>query len=543
MSSSSGRVRSKNGCITCKKRRKKCDEARPICERCAKAGMQCLGYESTNSDSRPVRIRPRGTTRVTSSNSRNSSIPRPSSSTPAITSPSDSISGSQSHEFARPRLPLPHYDGLAPSAEGHTQAVSEHSQTETPVASDVFDFSFMSPPLSGFSFSPQFGGDPSTWDANLLQNHLEPWIPGQQSEGAGSLSLSPQATAQPATPNLSDGQQTSLALYKPPHSPDTSKRMTSGQASLLNALFSLGQPTSDRITPTSSGSYSTPSSTNGSTWPSPDTEQDQESETSEDSDPEGVRQIVCGTPTLEPTVQSNSLPFVLFSYATMATRTMYEPLKMAGILRDWITERFNYSDESRTGITTLATIFHTMWNTRTSAADYIPMATRIATQLRQKLVQTSSSLGLAAQNEAQRTRTLSEALEIINLQIHAGSLRAKLEMMAETAPLFRSACPEAPHELIDLPALMRVLDRTKPSRTPDVFLLAPLNIVGRVTSHPREREIIRQRLLNLQECSHPGTCAHDSVRILENVWARSDAEGRLAVWSDARIATLAVCGI
>ncbi|KDN46722.1 hypothetical protein RSAG8_04102, partial [Rhizoctonia solani AG-8 WAC10335] len=92
-------------------------------------------------------------------------------------------------------------------------------------------------------------------------------------------------------------------------------------------------------------------------------------------------------------------------------------------------------------------------------------------------------------------------------------------------------------------SFMRVLDRTKPSRTPDVFLLGPLNIVGRVTSRPREREIVRQRLLNLQECSHPGTCGHDAVLILEGVWARSDAEGRPAVWRDARIATSAVCGI
>ncbi|CAE7203321.1 unnamed protein product [Rhizoctonia solani] len=684
MSSPTGRVRSKNGCVTCKKRRKKCDETRPICERCTKAGMECLGYESTDPDSRPTRIRSKTGARVAQGiNSRKSaSISGPSTiptSTPVIMSPSESNPDSQSHEFARPCLPPIHNDGLSPPAEDHIQAISSgYSETSNPASNDVFDFSFISPSLSGLPFSHQFGGDPSTWDTNFPQNDWGPWIPGQE--------LVPQVSVQATIQDFSSNQQSNLALYKPSSPPDASGRMTSGQASLLNALFSLGGSTSDRIMPTPSSSYSTPPSTNNSTWPSPDTEldQDQESETSEESDPEGVRQIVCGTPTLEPTVQSNSLPFVLYSYATMATRTIYEPLKMAVQLRDWLTERYNHSDESRTGLTMLANVFHTIWNTRTTAADYIPMAATIAMQLRQRLAQTSSSLGLAVQNQAQKTQTLGYALEVITLQMQTGSLQSMLETVAETAPLFRSTCTEAAHELIDLPAklthpdislrhfvvidvilsvatvrpmqfryntqfdkefrdrddvgmqwfngvpgefilimarinmlmcdywanvdprivaeieqqlrdfksapgkspdaylmvarlavqecwrlavlislymclcsanskdprvekaqrsFMRVLDRTKPNRTPDVFLLVPLMVVGRATYRPREREIIRQRLLNLQECSHPGTCGHDAVRVLDHLWAKCDAEGRPAVWGDARFATLAVCGV
>ncbi|KAF8752502.1 GAL4-like Zn(II)2Cys6 (or C6 zinc) binuclear cluster DNA-binding domain [Rhizoctonia solani] len=33
-------------CITCRRRRKKCDMARPSCERCLKGGYECLGYEN-----------------------------------------------------------------------------------------------------------------------------------------------------------------------------------------------------------------------------------------------------------------------------------------------------------------------------------------------------------------------------------------------------------------------------------------------------------------------------------------------------------------
>ncbi|CAG8900028.1 unnamed protein product [Penicillium nalgiovense] len=47
MASPSDRVptaRSRNGCITCKTRRVKCDETRPTCRRCENAGRRCDGY-------------------------------------------------------------------------------------------------------------------------------------------------------------------------------------------------------------------------------------------------------------------------------------------------------------------------------------------------------------------------------------------------------------------------------------------------------------------------------------------------------------------
>ncbi|KAF8594950.1 hypothetical protein BDV93DRAFT_122708 [Ceratobasidium sp. AG-I] len=36
--------RSARGCLTCKKRRKKCDEMKPFCSRCVTGGFLCLGY-------------------------------------------------------------------------------------------------------------------------------------------------------------------------------------------------------------------------------------------------------------------------------------------------------------------------------------------------------------------------------------------------------------------------------------------------------------------------------------------------------------------
>ncbi|KAJ1305621.1 hypothetical protein OPQ81_000618 [Rhizoctonia solani] len=40
---------SPNSCLTCRRRRKKCDLSKPRCERCLKGGYECLGYETRGS--------------------------------------------------------------------------------------------------------------------------------------------------------------------------------------------------------------------------------------------------------------------------------------------------------------------------------------------------------------------------------------------------------------------------------------------------------------------------------------------------------------
>ncbi|WVQ87096.1 hypothetical protein IAS59_000817 [Cryptococcus gattii] len=37
-------VRGKSGCITCRLRKKRCDEAKPICATCSRLGIECMGY-------------------------------------------------------------------------------------------------------------------------------------------------------------------------------------------------------------------------------------------------------------------------------------------------------------------------------------------------------------------------------------------------------------------------------------------------------------------------------------------------------------------
>jgi hypothetical protein len=67
--------------------------------------------------------------------------------------------------------------------------------------------------------------------------------------------------------------------------------------------------------------------------------------------------------------------------------------------------------------------------------------------------------------------------------------------------------------------------------------------VGVAARRERDREKIRQRMLSLRECSQPGTCGYDSMQVMADIWARSDAEARPAVWTDMRLAVAKVTGI
>ncbi|CAE6503985.1 unnamed protein product [Rhizoctonia solani] len=54
---SSAITRSPNGCLTCKNRKKKCDETRPICTRCRDGDFECLGYDYLDIPKGPLKRR------------------------------------------------------------------------------------------------------------------------------------------------------------------------------------------------------------------------------------------------------------------------------------------------------------------------------------------------------------------------------------------------------------------------------------------------------------------------------------------------------
>ncbi|CUA78359.1 hypothetical protein RSOLAG22IIIB_13097 [Rhizoctonia solani] len=89
---------------------------------------------------------------------------------------------------------------------------------------------------------------------------------------------------------------------------------------------------------------------------------------------------------------------------------------------------------------------------------------------------------------------------------------------------------------------MKLVNGIAPGRNPDAFLVVPIMIAGIAATKLKDRETLRKRLSELPECK-PGTCRHDSLRVLEDVWARTEGEGRPPVWEDLRSSCLRISGL
>ncbi|KDN34581.1 hypothetical protein RSAG8_12313, partial [Rhizoctonia solani AG-8 WAC10335] len=274
-------------------------------------------------------------------------------------------------------------------------------------------------------------------------NHLKAWTRGPTPSTKTPLHpwshfMSSDTIGQHGVPPTS-----SVTLFSPASSSSTS--MTPGQASLLVALISLGN-----CPPNQSVSYSnitapanitTSSLSNGSTWPSPDTEEEYSS--GEEEDPEGISQIICQPLALDRNVDSNALPFILQNYATWLARMAYEPLKMAGPVRDFVAKQFVDGSESRCTLTLLANIGGQLGRGVLINGTHLSLISTLQGQVRRRLANVKS----IADDEIGRResiKALDATLETAVIHFFTSPTSEWLTLRKEAAPLFRRLCPEPP---------------------------------------------------------------------------------------------------
>lgn len=172
MSLPSGKIRSKTGCLTCKQRRKKCDETRPVCQRCTKLGMHCLGYSYLDNPNRNTgRGGSRAAARVarTSAGTGSPDSSEPGSSLLHVTAsvvPASTVDTLSSASVQSSTLLPPNY---CPEQESRSTADEQLQELffgftpgDPPNNSNIFDFSFLPPAQSKSSLNPQPGGQLDT---------------------------------------------------------------------------------------------------------------------------------------------------------------------------------------------------------------------------------------------------------------------------------------------------------------------------------------------------------------------------------------------
>ncbi|OIW31863.1 hypothetical protein CONLIGDRAFT_712311 [Coniochaeta ligniaria NRRL 30616] len=129
--------RTKTGCLTCRKRRIKCDEAHPTCNNCKKSKRECLGYDPIFKSQPTTQANPPAPVRIQPAPSPTNNTPPPG--TPSLVSPPAATAAS----------PVPFQAAVAPST---------YPPTLDPLPSSAYPGS-IDPTLRGFD-PPQRGYDP-----------------------------------------------------------------------------------------------------------------------------------------------------------------------------------------------------------------------------------------------------------------------------------------------------------------------------------------------------------------------------------------------
>ncbi|KAH7345533.1 hypothetical protein B0J17DRAFT_640231 [Rhizoctonia solani] len=82
---------------------------------------------------------------------------------------------------------------------------------------------------------------------------------------------------------------------------------------------------------------------------------------------------------------------------------------------------------------------------------------------------------------------------------------------------------------------MRLLNMTEPGRLPDELLIFSFLLMSLAAQRQRDRKVIRQRALGLHTRDHTYIATSWIILVIDDIWARADAEQRLAMWSDVAV--------
>ncbi|CAE6411847.1 hypothetical protein ACGC1H_003165 [Rhizoctonia solani] len=174
----------------------------------------------------------------------------------------------------------------------------------------------------------------------------------------------------------------------------------------------------------------------------------------EDSDPEGIRPLICTILTVDKNVKDNTLPFVLHCYSRWAIARVFEPLKIAHAMREQIVAQFS-SENTRTRTILIANVMDMFARNLVIDGARQFIVDQLVSDGRQSgssFMATSPSASMLDRHNA--TRTLDSMLEVFSLQIFTQSLADCIQSLDYAAPIFRRACPEPPGQPVNLANLV-----------------------------------------------------------------------------------------
>ncbi|CAE6443255.1 unnamed protein product [Rhizoctonia solani] len=434
-----------SGCSNCQYRRKKCDETRPACRRCKAAGLECAGYSDPVSlrhsvpDSRPRHLRAVSRDMVASSTSSHGMTPNTS----------DTLTYTDTY-------------GMNSRTSFHRtiSTASKSNPTRSNLDGGIAHLAVLPPLFSDhWSDAPFFGST----HARIEE------ITG--TSGSPIPRAFQHSVRQEPTPHelldLPDKSVTWSSAPLPSQNP-AYKSMSSGQASLYDALFSLARPGEDYYNP--SGSISGLSRNLEESLSTPLTEQDGESRSpfvSDDvddivndaEDPEGIKAIMVRPLPLDRNVESNTLPFLLESYAIWISRMIFDPLRVARVGREYVFRKYGLGETTRLRMLLVSRFARAVARSTEYDVNNLPSLVLFREHMSQSY---RNALAICNSSRELDVRTATSAFdhsyELISISCKLLPLSSVLAIMQAGAPIFRRACPDPPRELVHLPSILLNID-------------------------------------------------------------------------------------
>ncbi|CAE7142470.1 unnamed protein product [Rhizoctonia solani] len=172
-------------------------------------------------------------------------------------------------------------------------------------------------------------------------------------------------------------------------------------------------------------------------------------------DTEDVQSAVMGFLWLDRNTESNTLPFILQTYATWLTRFHFEPLQVAHVVRIGVSQKYVMEEELRQMLSLLANDLQEA----AQLAEYDPVGSSsfsmaeaiLGRRLTNARAHVESSRILDRQHAA---KAMLGTLSWIILLCKVASLSSITRFMQLAAPVFRRACPGPLSGLVNLPTLL-----------------------------------------------------------------------------------------
>ncbi|KAF8679432.1 hypothetical protein RHS04_04879 [Rhizoctonia solani] len=494
-------------------RQKKCDETRPACRRCKTAGIECSGYTdpaylrySAPEYSRPKHLRTvsRDGSSATPSASRyaagpltpdasDSSVyagahgvhpPLPPPPLPSSSSSSLSVSASVSANYKPASSKANRKNRAGPNVRVGTGPTAHTTSTYTaPSFPGLFSDQWSDAPFFGPAPSYARIEEVDCDEVGVVGSTSRVDVQGSVPDGIVVQAPTPphEPLDLPAVPGTGTGADSGGGAAGRSLAPRSWQKrartpMTSGQASLYDALFSLARPGEDYYNPPPpppNPTWTPASRNSGESLLTPLTEGGLErrlysvSDYSDDGDredpedPEGVKAIMLRSLPLDCNVKSNTLPFMLESYAIWIARMIFDPLRVAAVGRYYVFRQYELGETTQLRMLLVSHFARTVARSTDYDLNNLPSLVRFRDHMSESY-HTANALSTRDRSREldlnTAARAFSHSYELISIACKLLPLSSVLAIMQAGAPIFRRACPDPPEALVHLPSLLLNID-------------------------------------------------------------------------------------